>query len=98
MNMVWTTYKERIKRLSQRIVEAQKPIRILDSIKWDHSIEAELRKSKFKHMPKVGVEYYAKYPLNFDSEKKIEELRDIIQDVDTTLGEGDALGALLKKI
>ena len=33
--MVWTTYKEKIKRLSQRIVDTQKPIRILDAIQWD---------------------------------------------------------------
>jgi uncharacterized protein (TIGR02421 family) len=96
--MVWTTYKEKIKRLSQRIVEAQKPIRILDAIKWDASIEQELRKGKFRHMPKVGPEYYAKFPLGFDTVRKVDELRDIIQDIDTTLGAGDALGGLLKSI
>ena len=41
--MVWVTSKEKIKRLSGRIVEAQKPIRILDAIKWDHSVEEALR-------------------------------------------------------
>jgi uncharacterized protein (TIGR02421 family) len=96
--MVWTTYKEKIKRLSQRIVDAQKPIRILDAIKWDSSIEVELRKSKFKHMPKVGAEYYSKFPLSFDTARKIEDLREIVRDVDLTLGEGDAVGGLLKKI
>ena len=46
--MVWSTQKEKIKKLSERIVDAQRPIRILDAIKWDSSIEEELRKSKFK--------------------------------------------------
>jgi len=46
--MVWVTTKEKIKRLSKRIVDAQKPIRILDSIKWDPSVEEALRKGKFK--------------------------------------------------
>ena len=96
--MVWTTYKEKLKRLSHRIVEAQKPIRILDSIKWDASIEEALRKSKFRHMPKVGPEYYANYPLSFDASRKIEELRDISTDIDATLGAQDALGLLLKSI
>ena len=64
--MAWTTYKEKIRRLSQRIVDAQKPIRVLDAIKWDPAIEAELKKSKFKHMPKIGPEYYAKTDLGFD--------------------------------
>jgi hypothetical protein len=96
--MVWTTYKEKIKRLSMRVVDAQKPIRILDAIKWDASVEHELRKSKFKHMPKVGPEYFAKYPLGFDTGKKLDELRDIIRDVDATLGTQDPLGALLRSI
>ncbi len=96
--MVWTTYKEKIKRLSQRIVEAQKPIRILDSIKWDPSIEQELRKSKFREMPKIGPKYYENFPLSFDAEKKKDELRDIIGDIDRTLGSDDSIGKLLVSI
>ncbi len=96
--MVWTTYKEKIKRLSQRIVEAQKPIRILDAIKWDPSIEQELRKSKLRHMPKVNASYYEKIQLGFEPDKKLDELRDIARDIDTTLGSEDALGRLLKEV
>jgi len=68
--MIWTTTKEKIKRLSQKIVEVQKPIRILDAIKWSPSIEKELRKSHFKAMPKVGPEYYEKINIGFDPKKK----------------------------
>lgn len=96
--MVWTTYKERIKRLSQRIVEAQKPIRILDAIKWDASIEQELRKGKYKVLPKVGPEYYAQFTLGFDPAKKIDELEDILTDIKTTLGAEDAIGHLLSEM
>lgn len=94
--MVWTTYKEKIKRLSLRIVEAQRPIRILDAVKWHSAIESELRKSKFKEMPKVGPEYYERNPLNFDPQSKADELRDIIADIDLTLGAEDSIGRLLK--
>ncbi|MGK5084975.1 flavohemoglobin expression-modulating QEGLA motif protein [Bdellovibrionota bacterium FG-1] len=97
--MIWTTYKEKIKRISTRIVDAQKPIRILEAIKWDPSIEIELRKSRFKQMPKIGPEHYEKTSsLDFDAYKKIEELKSIITDIDLLLGEGDSLGNLLKKI
>src|SRR3954468_8842599 len=78
--MVWTTYKEKVKRLSQRIVDAQKPIRILDAVKWDPSIEQELRKSKFKSIPKVDAEYYQKAELGFDADFKLSELADIAND------------------
>lgn len=96
--MVWTTYKEKIRRLSQRIVDAQRPIRILDAIKWDGSIEQELRKGKFKQMPKVGTEYYASIELGFDPSAKLEELAGIAQDIGPTLGKADPVGALLLKI
>jgi uncharacterized protein (TIGR02421 family) len=96
--MVWTTYKEKIKRLSLRIVEAQRPIRILDAIKWDSSIEAELRKSRFKHMPKVDAAYYAALPLAFDALKKQDELRDIIRDIQYALGAEDPLTGLMVRI
>lgn len=96
---MWTTYKEKIKKHSLQIVEAQKPIRILDAIKWDHSIEADLRKSKFKHMPKIGPDYYEeKNPLSFDANKKKEEFKEIIRDTEAGLGADDAIAKLLVKI
>jgi uncharacterized protein (TIGR02421 family) len=96
--MVWTTYKEKVKRLSQRIVDAQKPIRILDAIKWDSSIEVELKKSRFRSMPKLGPEYYQRIDLGFDPIKKTEELKEIAKDIETTLGSSDPLTLLLKEM
>ncbi|MEK6706112.1 MAG: flavohemoglobin expression-modulating QEGLA motif protein [Bdellovibrionota bacterium] len=94
--MVWTTYKEKIKRLSQRIVEVQRPIRILDAIKWQPDIEQQLRKSKFKQMPEVDEEYYSNIDLGFNSDQKLAELQDLINDIEATLGQEDPLGQLLK--
>ena len=96
--MVWTSYKEKVKRLSQRIVDAQRPIRILDAIKWDSSVEQELRKSKFRDIPRIGPEYYARQDLGFDPQRKLEELRDLRTDIETTLGAEDDIGKLLCRI
>jgi uncharacterized protein (TIGR02421 family) len=96
--MVWVTTKEKIRRLSQRIVEAQRPIRILDAIKWDSSVEETLRKGKFRQMPRIGPDHYEKRPLSFDPQKKIEEFGDIIQDVGLSLGKEDELAPLLISI
>ena len=95
---MWTTYKEKIKKLSMRLVEAQKPIRILDAIKWDAKIEAELKKSHFKQMPKIDRDYYKKEDLGFDTELKIDELKELSRDIKSTLGETDDIGKLLVKI
>ncbi len=96
--MVWTTYKEKIKRLSQSIVEAQRPIRILDAIKWDASFEQALKKSKFKQMPQIGPDYYAGLDLGYDPYAKMEELQTLAQEITSSLGEGDPIGQLLRTI
>src|SRR5277367_617403 len=93
--MVWTTYKEKVKRLSEMVVETQKPIRILDAIKWPASADETLRKSKFKEMPKIDKAYFDSMPLGFDTHKKIEEFQSIIQDIKTQLGDSDQLGRMM---
>lgn len=96
--MVWTSYKEKVKAISDRIVEAQKPIRILDSIKWDPETEAQFRKSKYKDVPKVDAAYYAKLELGYDPTRKIEELQAIRIDNQREVGKDDSIGKLLTTI
>ncbi|MBI3543891.1 MAG: DUF1704 domain-containing protein [Deltaproteobacteria bacterium] len=93
--MVWTTYKEKVRRLSELVVDAQKPIRILDAIKWPASVDEQLRKSKFKEMPKVDREYYESINLGFDLGKKIEEFDHIVSEIKQHLGESDDLGRMM---
>jgi uncharacterized protein (TIGR02421 family) len=93
----WTTYKEKVKLFSERIVEAQRPIRILDAVKWEPSFEEKVRKSKFKDMPKIGPDQYALIPLGFDPVKKIEEFKAIVEDLETAFGAGDELGDYLQR-
>src|SRR4051812_32504218 len=52
----WRSYKEVVSQLATRIVEAQRPIRVLNAIRWDDSVEDQLRKSRYKEMPKVDYE------------------------------------------
>ena len=41
-------YQKTIRKLSRRLVKAQRPIRILDAIKWGPHLQEEFFKSKFK--------------------------------------------------
>lgn len=75
-----------IRRLSQRIVKAQQPIRILDAIKWDDSIKHEFFKHKCRKLPPINKDYYAKVPVGFNLEKKLEEFYAIEHDVKRQLG------------
>lgn len=90
------TYKEKIRRLSQRIVDAQRPIRILDSIKWPAHVEQEFLKSKGKELPRLEPSDYA--PLGFDVDLLKNEFLELSSAVDRELGKDDALGGLLKRI
>ncbi len=96
MTPLLLTYKEKIKKLSARIVDAQRPIRILESVKIPPNISQELRKSGFKDLPKLLPEHYESHsPLGFDTDAKQTELREIISDTNSQLGGDDALGRLL---
>lgn len=93
--MTWISYKEKIRHLSERIVEAQKPIRVLDSIKWDPVHEVEFFSGKCKEPPRMGAEEYRKIPIGYDVDAKDKELAEIAGDVKRLLGEEDDLGRLL---
>ena len=92
---MWLSYKEKIKTLSDRIVEAQKPIRVLDAIKWHPSVEADFLAAKGKKLPKVSVEDYQAISLGYNPTQKDEELAAIGADIRNELGEADDLGRLM---
>jgi uncharacterized protein (TIGR02421 family) len=99
MSPLLLTYKEKIKKLSARIVDAQRPIRILDAVKLPPYVSQELRKSGFKELPKLGAEdYEAHSPLGYDPDAKQAELREIASDVESQLGKDDAIGKILSRM
>ena len=91
----WRSYKEKIAGLAQRVVDAQGPIRVLDLIKWPNEVFVNFRDSNFREPPTVGHEYYDRIPLGFDPEAKKQQFREIERDIDSELGEGDAIGHIL---
>jgi hypothetical protein len=92
----WLSYKERLRELSDRLVRAQRPIRLLDAINWDDETQKQVFAGKFKKLPKIDQTWYQeKKPLGFDVSAKLEELEDIKRDVAQSLGREDELGAIL---
>ncbi len=69
----WRSYKERVAQLAERIVEAQKPIRVLNALKWKPGVFEHFRSSGFREMPRVGKDEYD--PPDFDTQAKIAEFR-----------------------
>ncbi|WP_133138989.1 flavohemoglobin expression-modulating QEGLA motif protein [Legionella genomosp. 1] len=86
-----------IQELSKRMVEAQRKIRILDSIKWDDTIKREFFENKARKLPLVDKTYYDNKPLPFDVQEKKEEFRLILRDSNNSLGQYSPVTRLIKR-
>src|SRR5690554_2907286 len=90
------TYRDTIRSLSDRLVKAQQPIRILDAIKWNEGIQKAFFASGCRELPKVDAEYYREQnKLGFDPEEKRREFEAIERDAMRQLGRFNALGGIL---
>lgn len=89
-------YLERLRALSNRLVSLQRPIRILDAIKWPAEIETQFIASGGKSLPQLPDNFYQQQKLSFDPEKVQRELKTLRADVRRDLGKGDALGQIIK--
>jgi len=91
----WRSFKERVAALAQRIVDAQRPIRVLNAIKWGPDVFERFRDSGYREMPSVDRDDYERVPLGFDPELKRAEFAEIIRDVRRDLGDTDPIGRIL---
>lgn len=96
--MVWTSYKEQIKEISEQIIKVQKPIRIMDAIKHDPSLFELFKKSKYKSIPKIPKDYYSPKDLDYSIHQKTKEFRAIKQNISKVFGRDNDLGNLLNEI
>jgi uncharacterized protein (TIGR02421 family) len=93
-----TSQEARIRALSDRLVEAQRPLRILDAVKWGEDVERAFFAAGGREPPPVTRDSYAARPLLFDPESKRRELLDLERDVRRTLGVADAAGRMLARL
>ena len=89
-------YLERLKQLSTRLISLQKPIRILDAIKWPASIEQQFRAQQGKELPALGNDFYQRQKLAFEPDTVSQLLKELKADVRRQLGRDDALGKILQ--
>lgn len=90
-----SAYEAMVRTLSDRLVEAQRPIRILDAIKWDDGIERAFFEAGCRELPAVTRDYYDSRPLPFDPEHKLHELHTIERDIRRQLGEFNLPGQMM---
>jgi uncharacterized protein (TIGR02421 family) len=93
-----TPLQEEVFALSERIVEAQRPIRILDALKWDPATREHFLAKKGKELPNITREYYKNRPLSFDPEKKKQEFYAIERDIRKNLGQYTGAGTIMERM
>ena len=91
----WRSYKERLATLAQRVVEAQRPVKVLDAIKWSPEIYERFRASGWREMPTVTLDDYVRTDLGFDPERVQATFLDIERDVLEEFGRDDAVAQIL---
>jgi uncharacterized protein (TIGR02421 family) len=93
-----SAYETMVRALSDRLVEAQRPIRVLDAIKWDDDIERAFFEKGCRELPPVTRAYYESRPLPFDVEEKKHEFHAIERDIRRQLGEYNAAGQIMARM
>ncbi|MDX1902265.1 MAG: flavohemoglobin expression-modulating QEGLA motif protein [Gammaproteobacteria bacterium] len=92
-------YKEVIRGLSEQIVLAQKPIRVLDSLKWNTETLVNFLKHRGKKLPEIDSEYYQRNnPLQFDPQKKLEEFHEIERKIRRQLGQFSGVASIMQRM
>jgi len=97
-NVVNHTYQETVRRLSERIVEAQRPIRILDAVKWDDSVRQSFFAAKCSALPAVDRAYYQGQSLGFDPLEYRRQFQEIGREVVRRLGQFNPVGAIMQRM
>lgn len=92
-------YLELVRELSDSIVEAQRPIRILDGIKWCSAVRNDFFDSACKQLPAIDAQYYQrKNPLDFDPATVRNTFHQIDRDIARKLGQLNPLATIMRRI
>jgi hypothetical protein len=91
-------YQRTVRGLSDRIVEAQTPVRVLDAVKWDDNVRQAFFASNCRELPQIDRSYYEGRPLAFDSSAKKEEFQNIERDITRQLGQFNPVGQIMRRM
>ncbi len=88
-------YQQQVRTLSDRLIELQRPIRILDAIKWPAAAKADFFASGCSVLPDVQRSWYEGISLGFQPDLLRDRFTDLRAQVQRSLGRSDGLGGIL---
>lgn len=86
---------QQIRRLSDRLVEAQRTLRILEPIHWPAEVEEQFFAARCRELPRMTRQAYDRSPLPFDGRSKLVELRQLEDDIRFQLGHANACSQMM---
>lgn len=89
-------YRELVRELSDRLVDAQSDVRVLRVINWDDSVREAFFAAGCKEQPPVDAAYYRSRPLGFDPAELRARFRDIEADARSRLGPLSPAGLMIR--
>ena len=90
-----TPRQVRIQQLSDRLVAAQRPLRVLTAVQWAPEIEHAFFAAGCRELPPVSRASYELRPLPFDSDCKRHELLELERDINRQLGHANACSQMM---
>lgn len=90
-------YATTVKELSDRLVDLQSSIRVLNAVRWDEEVARRFFASGCREQPEVTTETYESNPLGFDPERLIAEFQDLEADTTSRLGRINPAGVLIQR-
>ncbi|WP_305909157.1 flavohemoglobin expression-modulating QEGLA motif protein [Methylomarinum sp. Ch1-1] len=94
--MAHSDYRQRLLKLSNRLIEIQRPIQILDSIKWPLAFREQFFAKKAGVLPAADRVFYQQQRPGFDLDGAARSLEALRRDIIRELGQNDALGLILQ--
>lgn len=92
-----TPWARLIRNYSDRLVAAQRPLRILEAIRWDEDVQAAFFADGGRKLPPVTPDYYTHRRLPFDPHHASEAFRELERDVHGHLGRTHPAARLLTR-
>jgi uncharacterized protein (TIGR02421 family) len=89
-------YRQAIRELSDRIVAAQGPIKVLSAINWDDGVKERFFAAGATEQPGIDPAYYQARSLKMDPEVTRDELRSVEADIQTRLGPVSPAGTMMR--
>jgi len=90
-------YRLHLKSLSDELLTLQKPIRILDAIKWPRQTQERFLADGGRTLPVIDRRFYEALTLGLEPRNKYLELKELRDRIRRKLGPQDDLGLILQE-